>query len=645
MPGSGSPGSRCGGRDHSSSWTARVVRADDLAGEGRDRASSAPGRSARSCPLPRRGDVGHRPRRRPGRRRRPRGTPGRPASRRPWRAWRRRASRVGTSWRHHDRSSPMATTAPRRHGRPGCCGAVAGVLVSEGGSHPRGDQGRPAREGRRPRGPPQGLRAGLPPSVAGDLLRTYYQRVAPEDVVRPGRGRPVRRAGLALPAGHDPAAGHRQRAGVHPQRPRARLVRGRPLGGRGRHRRHAVPRRLGDHGPGRRRSAPSTWSSTRCSRRCATSPASCWRSPDGASGSTPEDLEAGHEVVRESWMHIEIDRVSDEDDLAEIEAALHRVLRDVRDAVEDWPRMQSRLLDIVGELEEHPPPLPERGDPPRHRAAALAGRRPLRVPRLPGVPPRSRTGRSSRCTALPATGLGILRGDQLQSSAFQKLPGPVRERAREPKLLVLAKANSMATVHRSAYLDYVGVKKFDESGTVVGERRFLGLFSAATYTESVMRIPMLREKVDRRCCAHSGVDAEQPRGQDPGQRAGELPARRAVPHADRGAGADRRGGDAHPRAPAAAALHPARHLRPLRVLPGLPARATATTPRSARRSPPSCATSWAPRTSSSPCGSTSPTWPRCTSWSARRAARSSPSSTSPSWSASSRRRPGPGGTT
>ena len=49
-------------------------------------------------------------------------------------------------------------------------------------------------------------------------------------------------------------------------------------------------------------------------------------------------------------------------------------------------------------------------------------------------------------------------------------------------------------MHRPVHLDYVGVKKFDEQGEVVGERRFLGLFSSAAYTESVRRIPVLREK-------------------------------------------------------------------------------------------------------------------------------------------------------
>jgi glutamate dehydrogenase len=71
----------------------------------------------------------------------------------------------------------------------------------------------------------------------------------------------------------------------------------------------------------------------------------------------------------------------------------------------------------------------------------------------------------------------------------------VRAKAREPHLLVLTKANSRSTVHRSGYLDYIGVKSFDAGGKVVGERRFLGLFTAAAYSESVTLVPVLRLRV------------------------------------------------------------------------------------------------------------------------------------------------------
>src|SRR6185437_3475665 len=97
--------------------------------------------------------------------------------------------------------------------------------------------------------------------------------------------------------------------------------------------------------------------------------------------------------------------------------------------------------------------------------------------------------------AVPGSGLGILRHDRQGSSAFAKLPPEVRARARDPHLLILTKANSRSTVHRPSYLDYVAVKRMDAAGEVVGEYRFLGLYTHDAYTESITRIPVLRRKL------------------------------------------------------------------------------------------------------------------------------------------------------
>ena len=64
-------------------------------------------------------------------------------------------------------------------------------------------------------------------------------------------------------------------------------------------------------------------------------------------------------------------------------------------------------------------------------------------------------------------------------------------------MLIITKANARATVHRPGYLDYIGVKRFDEEGRVCGERRFLGLYTSAAYNQVPRAIPLLREKVAR----------------------------------------------------------------------------------------------------------------------------------------------------
>ena len=52
---------------------------------------------------------------------------------------------------------------------------------------------------------------------------------------------------------------------------------------------------------------------------------------------------------RESWMHVEITRSSDRDDLALLAQTLPGVLADVRVAVEDWLPMRARLKQLYGE--------------------------------------------------------------------------------------------------------------------------------------------------------------------------------------------------------------------------------------------------------------------------------------------------------
>ena len=211
-----------------------------------------------------------------------------------------------------------------------------------------------------------------------------------------------------------------------------------------------------------------------------------------------------HDVSRESWMHIEIDRESDHEALAALEQSLAKVLLDVREAVEDWEKMQARAREIVEELASEPPPLPE-AELTEGRALltwladahfTFLGYREYRL---------ETDDEGDLLRAVPGTGLGILRSDQDMSPSFGRLPPLVRAKAREPALLVLAKANSRSTVHRPVYLDYVGVKTFDERGEVVGERRFLGLFSSAAYTESLTRIPVIREKAQQ-VLERSGYD-------------------------------------------------------------------------------------------------------------------------------------------
>ncbi|MCX4787073.1 NAD-glutamate dehydrogenase [Streptomyces sp. NBC_01221] len=217
----------------------------------------------------------------------------------------------------------------------------------------------------------------------------------------------------------------------------------------------------------------------------------------GKKGGTTE---LPHDALVESWIHVEIDRETDRSDLQQIATDLLRVLSDVREAVEDWEKMRDAALRIADGLPAEP--LADLADEEVNEARELL--RWLAADHFTFLGYREyELKNTDALAAVPGTGLGILRSDPHHSideahpvsPSFERLPADARAKAREHKLLVLTKANSRSTVHRPSYLDYVGVKKFDADGNVVGERRFLGLFSSAAYTESVRRVPVIRRKV------------------------------------------------------------------------------------------------------------------------------------------------------
>jgi glutamate dehydrogenase len=61
--------------------------------------------------------------------------------------------------------------------------------------------------------------------------------------------------------------------------------------------------------------------------------------------------------------------------------------------------------------------------------------------------------------------------------------------------VTVAKANVRSRVHRRAYMDYVGVKRFGTDGRPSGETRFVGLFTAEAYDRAAAEVPLIRRKV------------------------------------------------------------------------------------------------------------------------------------------------------
>jgi glutamate dehydrogenase len=98
-----------------------------------------------------------------------------------------------------------------------------------------------------------------------------------------------------------------------------------------------------------------------------------------------------------------------------------------------------------------------------------------------------------------ASGLGILRDfsrNVLSRAAEPTVLTPsIRAFLNEPSPIIVAKASFVSRVHRRAHADYIGVKRYDAKGEVVGETRFVGLFTSDAYTRAADEVPLIRRKI------------------------------------------------------------------------------------------------------------------------------------------------------
>ncbi len=201
----------------------------------------------------------------------------------------------------------------------------------------------------------------------------------------------------------------------------------------------------------------------------------------------------------ESWMQVHMRR-RPQARHAEIEGLLEQVLGEVRAAVGDWQAMRDRCQAVIERLESAPPPLPA-----EEVEEGIAFLRWLEDDNFTFLGVREYRfegeGHDVIGEVVPDRGLGTLRDDSRVifegMRHLDTLPDEVREFVREARLVRITKANAVSRVHRPVHQDVISVKSFDESGQVIGEVTFVGLFTSASYSARVSEVPILRQRVAR----------------------------------------------------------------------------------------------------------------------------------------------------
>ncbi|MCP4407762.1 MAG: NAD-glutamate dehydrogenase [Gammaproteobacteria bacterium] len=211
-------------------------------------------------------------------------------------------------------------------------------------------------------------------------------------------------------------------------------------------------------------------------------------------GQLQDVLEAGvkgGEISNEAVLHYEISQQST-NTLADLETDLQEVLAQVRVVVEDWTPMQTRLREIVSEIEDKKLPVPSEELAEGLDFLHWAQRHNFTFIGFRAFDLLEQDDQDT-LRLVPDSGLGIFHASS--ADHISHIPEHLRGMARSAQLLILTKSTMLSQVHRPAYLDYLGIKRFDDQGQVIGEWRFQGLYSSIAYDTRPCEIPVLRRKV------------------------------------------------------------------------------------------------------------------------------------------------------
>jgi glutamate dehydrogenase len=209
--------------------------------------------------------------------------------------------------------------------------------------------------------------------------------------------------------------------------------------------------------------------------------------------------EENDSCINQSHIHIHIKDALSDEDIASLETGLKEALKDVYTCNTDWRPMLAELKQARRDLESARTRRPLKEirqycaflDYLYDNNFTLLGYREYQFVEGKNGDLKSKT--------IKGSSLGLLHDDfrpAYISESDEGLPRNLQEMRRNLPPLSISKTNRLSTVHRRVPMDAIAIKTYDENGTIIGEKLFLGLFTSVTYSRSVSDVPYLREKVE-----------------------------------------------------------------------------------------------------------------------------------------------------
>ena len=199
--------------------------------------------------------------------------------------------------------------------------------------------------------------------------------------------------------------------------------------------------------------------------------------------------------TQEAFVAIEVSHLAEAEEQTEVENAIRHVIDDVTICVDDWEAMKASMQESIDEITNMKLGFDEEDvQETKHFLEWL-----LEYFTFMGARQYDTKGVGAKkgLYLVKDSGLGVLRDDSGSkvTRLYSELPPDTRKIALSKQILMISKTNTQSTVHRPSYTDVIGIKRFNKLGKIIGEKRFIGLFTSDAYDSDPSRIPILRKKV------------------------------------------------------------------------------------------------------------------------------------------------------
>lgn len=214
-----------------------------------------------------------------------------------------------------------------------------------------------------------------------------------------------------------------------------------------------------------------------------------------------EELKLNHTAKDKTHTYtpifIEVDRQNSTKILDELKQAIEEALAEIRLAVQDWQPMKKAVKNTIKRLKdekqlldkEYASDISEFLDWINDEHFTFLGYSERKLVEKDD----SHVWQVNRKKQL-----GILKNyDDNYFESFESLPKRAQEFYFSAYPIIVGKTMRRSNVHRPAHTDFIAIKIFDEEGKVIGEERYVGLYTAVAYNFSPQNIPLLSTKIKK----------------------------------------------------------------------------------------------------------------------------------------------------